>query len=542
MKAKAQPKIVYQAEARRSLVRGVVQVAELVKLTLGPNGRNIVIEQMVGYPLITKDGATVAKHIRLPDLKENMGARLCRETARQTDELAGDGTTTSIVLLEAMLRGGLPLIEAGVNPALLKKGMEQAVQIVCAEISSRSRPATLAGIEQIASVAAKDPDLGAIIAQAMAKAGPLGNITIREGIERRTDLEFSEGLEIKSGYLSPYFVTDDQQLTITLENPYILATDQVLKDLGQIKRVLNLCDWEKRPLLLIAHHITKEALGMLINRQTSGGSKAVAVRTPGASSYRLGYLEDVAVVCGGEVITQNTGHSLENTEKSLLGQAARVIINRDKTLVVGGAGSSKEVEKQVKRLMVLQTQTSAEEEREKLQQRIAALSGGAAVIRVGADTKMALREKKDRITDALRAAKAAAENGIIPGGGTSLIHPAQILAEIRLDDEDEQAGLHLVKQALKAPLEQIAENAGDNGAKIVRMTAKLEYGWGYDALTRRFINLWEEGIVDPVKVVLTALTKATSIASMLLTTDALLEKEPMHFFLEVPDFSNNDSI
>ncbi len=537
MEGKVQPRITYHAEARQALVRGVTQVAELVQLTLGPKGQNIVIEQKVGYPLITKDGATVAKHLHLSDLKENMGARLCKEVARQTDELAGDGTTTAIVLLQAMLQGGLRLVEAGVGPARLKQGMERAVRLVCAEITRQSYPATMERLEQIAATAAKDPALGAIIAQAMEKAGPLGNITLRESIGRQTYLEFREGLELKSGYLSPYFVDKDQPLTIRLENPYILATDQIIRDLKQLRPILNVCDWEKRPLLLVAGHVTGDALGMLVTRQASGAAKVVAVRTPGAGMDRLGHLDDLAVVTGGEVIAAHTGHTLDTLAKTMLGQAAGAIISRDKTLVVGGTGNRAEIVRQTKRLMVLQAQTSVGEEKEKLQERIAGLSGGAAVIQVGADTKMALREKKDRINDALRAARAAAERGVVPGGGTSLVQATKILDTIQLTSQDEEAGLRLVQQALAAPLRQIAENAGENGAKIVKMAGQLEYGWGYDALAGRFTDLWQEGIVDPAKVVLTALTKAAGIAAILLTTEALLEKEPMHYILEAPDFS-----
>ncbi|SHN50175.1 Hsp60 family chaperonin [Desulfitobacterium chlororespirans] len=537
MAGKVQPRISYRTEARQALVRGVTQVAELVRRTMGPKGQNIVIEQRVGYPLITKDGATVAKHIHLPDLKENMGARLCREAARQTDELAGDGTTTSIVLLQAMLQGGLRLIEAGVEPARLRQGMERAVRLVCAEITRQSHPATMERLEQIAATAAKDPALGAIIAQAMGKAGPLGNITLRESIGRRTYLEFKEGLELKSGYLSPYFVDKDRPPAIRLEHPYILATDQVIRDLEQIRRMLNVCDWEKRPLLIVAGHVTGDALGMLINRHASGAAKAVAVRTPGAGMDRLGYLDDLAVITGGEVVAPHTGFTLETMAKTMLGQAGAVVISRDKTLVVGGAGNRAEIARQTKRLMALQAQTSAEEEKESLQERIAALSGGAAVIQIGADTQMALREKKDRLNDALRAARAAAESGVVPGGGTSLVQAAKILDTVQLASQDEEAGLRLVQQALAAPLRQIAENAGENGAKIVRMVGQLEYGWGYDALTGRFIDLWQGGIADPAKVVLAALTKAAGIASLLLTTEALLEKEPMHYILEAPDFS-----
>ncbi|MGI1659257.1 MAG: Hsp60 family chaperonin [Desulfitobacterium sp.] len=537
MAGKDQPRIVYHTEARQALVRGIAQVAELVQLTLGPKGQNVVIEQKAGYPLITKDGATVAKHLNLPDLKENMGARLCKEVARQTDELVGDGTTTSIVLLQAMIQGGLRLIEAGINPARLKQGMDRAVRLVCAEITRQSYPATMERLEQIASTAAKDPVVGVIVAQAMGKTGPLGNITLRESIGRQTYLEFREGLDIKSGYLSPYFVDKDQPMMIRLENPYILATDQVIRDLEQIQRILNVCDWEKRPLLIVASQVTRDALGMLINRHTNGATKVIAIRTPGAGMERLGHLDDLSVVTGGEVIAAHTGLTLETMVKTMLGQATRVMISRDKTLVVGGAGNRAEILRQVKRLTVLQAQTSAGEQKEKLQERIDGLSGGAAVIQVGADTQMALREKKDRINDALKAARAAAESGVVPGGGTSLVQAAKVLDAIQLVSQDEEAGLRLVQQALAAPLRQIAENAGENSAKIVKKASQLEYGWGYDALTGRFTDLWQEGIVDPAKVVLTALTKAAGIASILLTTEALLEKEPMHYILEAPDFS-----
>ncbi|HWQ40995.1 MAG TPA: molecular chaperone GroEL [Desulfosporosinus sp.] len=524
MTLKSKNAITFNFEARQALARGVDQVADLVKMTLGPKGRNIVIEQRIGYPIITKDGVTVAKHINLPDPKENMGARLCREIASQTNDEVGDGTTTSIVLAQALLKGGLPLIEAGADPNLLKKGMEQAVQLVCAEIEGLSVPAAPEKVLQVASIAGKSLLIGELIAQAMDRVGANGMITVQETIERRTFLQVTEGMELEGGYLSPYFVSEGEKMAVHLENPYVLLTDQVIDNIQQVKRVLNWCAWEKKPLLIVAHHVSKDVLGLLISHNQNGEGKAIAVQTPGYGYHRLGILEDLAVVTGGSVIVKMLGMSLANTEKSMLGLAEKITVDRHKTTVIGGSGNAELKEKQIRSLKVLLRQTSASEEKEKLQERIARLSGGMAVIRVGAETEIALRELKDRVIDALQASKAAVQSGVVPGGGTVFMRAAKVLTEVQAGSADEQAGISLIQSTLEVPLRQIVTNAGGNGNKIVEMSRRLEDGVGYNALSGKFVDMMAAGIVDPAKVSATALRKAMGIASILLTTEGVIVK------------------
>jgi len=532
MTLKSKNAITFNFEARQALARGVDQVADLVKVTLGPKGRNIVIEQRIGYPIITKDGVTVAKHVNLPDPKENMGARLCREVASQTNHEVGDGTTTSIVLAQALVQGGLLLVEAGADPILLKKGMEQAVQHVCAEIERVSVPATAEKVLQVASIAGKSLLIGELIAQGMDRVGANGMITVQETIEGRTFLEGTEGMELEGGYLSPYFVSEGEKMAVQLENPYVLLIDQVIDNIQQVKRVLNWCAWEKKPLLIVAHQVSKDVLGLLISHNQNGEGKAIAVQTPGYGSYRLGILEDLAVVTGGSVIVKMLGMSLANTEKSMLGRAEKIIVERHKTIVIGGSGKAELKEKQIRSLKVLLRQTSGSEAKEKLQERIARLSGGMAVIRVGAETKIALRELKDRVIDALQASKAAVESGVVPGGGSIFMRAAKVLAELQALTTDEQAGISLIQSALEVPLRQIVTNAGGNGNKIVEMSRSLEDGRGYDAMSGKFVDMMAAGIVDPAKVSATALRKAMGIASILLTTESLIAK-PQDKFQQV---------
>jgi chaperonin GroEL len=513
-------------EARYALARGVDKVADLVKVTLGPKGRNIVIEQMMGYPLVTKDGVTVAKHINLPDPRENMGARLCKEVARQTNDMVGDGTTTSIVLAQAIVKGGMPLVEAGADPIRLKKGMEKAVQAVSQEIGRLGVPATPETVSQVASISAKSRLTGELIAQAVEKVGQNGIVTVQETIERRTFIETTEGMELESGYLSSYFLSENDRMILNLEKPYILMTDQMIDNIQQIKRVLNWCIWEKKPLLIVAKQVTKDVLGMLITHNTEAReAKAIAVQAPGTGEYRLGILEDLAVKTGGSVLVEMLGLSLENIEKSMLGNAEKIIVTRQKTTVIGGGGSSEMIEEKSNQLRALIRQTSESGERQKLQERIAKLSGGIAVIRVGADTKIALKELKDRVIDAVQASKAAVESGVVPGGGTTYVRAAKVLDDLKADSEDELSGIRLIRQALTVPLRQIVSNTGGNGDKIVEMTSKAAPGMGYDAMSGKFVDMMAEGIVDPVAVTVTALNKAMGIASILLTTEGVIDKQ-----------------
>lgn len=519
--------VTFKSEARRALIRGVDQVADLVKVTLGPKGRNIVIGQMMGRPLITKDGITVAQHIHLSDPRENMGARFCREIAGQTNKLVGDGTTTSVVLAQAMLKGGLPLIEAGVDPVRLKKGMELAVQNACDNIKENSVPATAERIRQVASIASRSSEVGEMIAEAMAKVGSGGMVAVEETIERRTFVQATEGMELASGYLSPHFTGEGGQMTVQLENAYLLLTDQVINNLQSIKRILNWCAWEQKPLLIVASHVTHDVLGLLLDYNQEGQGKVIAVQAPGHGPQRTGILEDLAVVSDGVVVAEILGQTLENVEKPMLGQAEKIIVMRDKTTVIGGRGNPEQKEKRIRSLKALLSQTSDSQEREQLQERIARLAGGMAVIRVGAETKMALKELKDRVIDAVQAAKAAAEGGVVTGGGTAFLRATEVLAELQADSEAEQAGIAVVRRALEAPLRQIVANAGGSGDKIVETSRRLEAGMGYDALSGKFVDMMAAGIVDPAKVAVTALYNAMGIASILLTTEGLVEKFTM---------------
>nr|AAD44540.2 GroEL-type chaperonin [Desulfitobacterium dehalogenans ATCC 51507] len=510
---------------RKALVSGVDQVADMVKLTLGPRGKNIVIERRGAYPLITRDGVTVAKYISLSDAQENLGAKLCKEAAAQTNDLVGDGTTTSIVLAQAMAKGGLSLVEAGLDPMQFKKGIERAVDYAVAEIQRLSVPVTVPdGVCQVASVSSKSTPVGELIAQAMAKVGPDGTISVEESIERHTYVEVTEGLELNSGYMSSYFLNEGEELMVSLANPYILITDYTLKEISEVKRTLNLCAWEIRPLFFIAGNMTKDVLGMLIAHNKANQEKVVVVKTPSHGDDRQGIMEDLAIVTGGSVITKKLGMVLNSIEKPMLGKSQKVVVTRYKTTILGGAGTAEGIQEQVRKLKVILGQTSDSEEGAQLKQRISALAGGIAVIRVGADTHIALKELKDRVIDAVHAAKAAVESGVVPGGGTVFIRAAQALDKVPVSTDYEKAGIKLVQRALEAPLQQIVSNSGGNGKKIVAMTKTLGYDMGYDALSGKFVDWAAAGIVDPAKVSVTALRNAMGIASILLTTEGKIEK------------------
>lgn len=510
---------------RRALVSGVDQVADMVKLTLGPRGKNIIIERSWGYPLITRDGVTVANSINLPDSQENLGAKLCKEAAARTNDLVGDGTTTSIVLAQALAKGGLYLVEAGLDPMQFKKGLEKAADYAIAEIQRLSIPVTVpAGVGQVAAISAKSVPVGELIAQAMARVGPDGIITVEESIERHTYIEVTEGLELNSGYMSAYFLDESEEMTVQLEKPYILITDHILQEIPEVKRILNWCAWEKRPLLIIAGNMTRDVLGMLIAHNKANREKVIVVKTPGHGEQRQGIMEDLAIVTGGTVIAKSLGMILATIEKPMLGTSRKAIVTRHKTTVLGGAGTSESIQEQVRQLKVILKQTSDSEEGAQLQQRISALAGGIAVIRVGAATRIALKELKDRVIDAVHAAKAAVESGIVPGGGTVLIRAAQALEQVQSATDYEKAGIKLVQKALEAPLQQIVSNSGGNGKKIVEMTKTLGNELGYDALSGKFVDWAAAGIVDPAKVAMTALRNALGIASILLTTEGKVEK------------------
>lgn len=514
--------IKYKSQARNALAKGMDQVAEMVKVTFGPLGHSMVISQPIGGPLITKDGVTVALNINLADPHENMGARLCREVASQTNTLVGDGTTTSIILMQAITRAGLPLVEAGVDPLCLRRGLQHGVAAVTAEICQLSTAASYSQIEQIATVAAKSAHIGALIGKGMQKTGN-GMIAVQETIEGNTYLQITEGMELPNGYLSPYFSHDKEQMRIKLDNPYILITDEAIHHFEQIHRILNWCAWEKRPLLIVAAQVEKDVLGKLITYNQQQKGRAIAVQAPGPEPYQLGYLQDLAVVTGGTPIAGILGLSLENADKTKLGQAQKVLSEQERTTIIGGKGQRESVDEQVCMLKALEGQSADAQERGKLQQRISHLAGHMAVIRVGADTKMAQKELKDRVIDGVQSAKAASELGVVPGGGLAFLQAAQVLQTMQLDVMDEQAGVEMLQKALESPLRQIVENSGRSSGKVIGSIREKKYELGFDVVSGHYVDMIEEGIIDATKVLTTALSKAASIASILLMTEGLVK-------------------
>lgn len=522
--------IALKTEARQALLRGFDKVADLVKITLGPKGRNIVIERIIGYPLITKDGVTVAKHIKLADPQENMGAQLCREVASRTNDLVGDGTTTSIVLAQSMAKRGQQLIEAGMNPVQLKKGMEKAAEVVKQEIENLSKKIHLTEeINQIATISSKDPKVGDIVAEAFTKAGAEGIIMVRQTQERKTYIEFTDGMELAKGYRSPHFCTDVERMLVELEDAFVLVTDFVLDNPEEVKRVLNWCIWEKKPLLIVAADLKKDVLETLITYKKEGKVKVVAIQAPSHGENRHSILNDLAVLTGGTLITEAIGLSLNKLEKSMLGQADKVTVSKDKTIIVGNKNFQQNIEEHVRQLKVLLTQTSDSKKQKKMKERIARMAGGVATIWVGGDTEIAMMELKDRMLDAVEATRAALESGIVPGGGTTFLHVSKALTNLKADNEAQLAGIKLVQQALSEPMRQIAENAGENGIEIIEKCRSYSNKTGYDVISREFTDMVAKGIVDPTKVTLTAFRNALGIASLLLTAEGLVVKEGLVF-------------
>jgi chaperonin GroEL len=491
---------------------------------MGPRGRNIVLGQLIGPPVVTQDGLTVAKAIKLPDAAEDMGARFCREIAERTNADCGDGTSSTIVLARAILRGGLTLIEAGADPLRLKRGIQTAVRAVGDYIRGQSKAAAPRHLLQVASGAAKSADLGALIAEAFQAASGGGFVSVEEAIERRSFVRGAAGLSIPSGYISPYFLDDRHGAEIELIAPYILMTDRVISTLQPLRRVLAQCVWEKRPLLILAPHVRSEALEDMLRLRSEGGGKIVAVRTPGDPEQSLEVLEDLAAAAGGVALIAMLGRELDEAAPAHLGQAERIAVTRDRTVVSGGKGRTETKNSQVRRLRALLEQTREEKARARLQDRIAALSGGVTVVCVGGDTKTELQERKARAIDAVQAAKAAAEGGVVPGGGTALLRAGAALERLTAASPDEQAGIRLAGQSLSAPLRRIVQNAGGSGDRVMAELGEREFAIGYDAVSRRYVNMWEAGVIDPAKVVTTALDSAASLSALLLTAEVLLEK------------------
>ncbi len=514
--------ILFNEEARRALGRGVDQLANAVKVTLGPKGRNVVLDKKFGSPTITNDGVTIARDIELPDPFENMGAQLVKEVATKTNDVAGDGTTTATVLAQAMIQEGMRNVAAGANPMILKKGIETAVKTLVEEIKKRSiKVSGKAEIAQVASVSAADEEIGGLIAEAMEKVGNDGVITVEESKGLQTALNVVEGMQFDRGYISPYMVTDPDRMEAVMDNPYILITDRKISAIADMLPTLEKVVKVGKELLIIAEDVEGEALATLVVNRLRGTFKAVAVKAPGFGDRRKAMLEDIAILTGGTVITEDMGRKLDSVELEDLGTARQVRITKDETTIIDGAGDKDVIAKRVNQIRAQVEETSSDFDREKLQERLAKLSGGVAVIEVGAATEVELKDKKLRIEDALNATRAAVEEGIVAGGGTTFIDIIPALNTLEATG-DVQTGINLVKRAVEEPLRQIAYNAGLEGSVVVEKVKNTESGVGFNALTEEYIDMVKAGIVDPAKVTRSALQNAASIASLVLTTETIV--------------------
>ncbi len=517
--------IKFSEEARRAMLRGVDTLADAVKVTLGPRGRNVVLEKKFGSPLITNDGVTIAKEIELEDAFENMGAQLVKEVATKTNDVAGDGTTTATVLAQAMIREGLKNVTSGANPMLLRRGIEKAVEAAVEEIKRISKPVEGRGIAQAASVSAGDPLIGSLIADAMDKVGKDGVITVEESKGFTTELEVVEGMQFDRGYISPYMVTDSDKMEAVLDEPYILITDKKVGNIQEILPVLERVVQSSRPLLIISEDIEGEALATLVVNKLRGTFTAVGVKAPGFGDRRKAMLQDIAILSGGQVISEELGLDLKGTTIDQLGRARQARISKENTIIVDGYGSKEEIDARIHQIKVQLEETTSDFDREKLQERLAKLSGGVAVIKVGAATETELKEKKLRIEDALNTTRAAVEEGLVAGGGTALVNVISALDNLSLQG-DEATGVSIVRRALEAPVRQIADNAGLEGAIVVERLKKEKVGIGYNAASEEWVDMFAEGIVDAAKVTRSALQNAASVAAMFLTTEAVIADKP----------------
>jgi len=531
--------ILHGEESRQAILRGVNLLADAVKVTLGPKGRNVVIEKKFGSPTITKDGVTVAKEIELRDAQENMGAQMVREVASKTSDVAGDGTTTATVLAQAIYREGVKTVAAGANPMAMKRGIEKAIAVVCGEIDKKtglrgkgeldklSKPVTGDMIAQVGTISANnDETIGHIIAEAMKKVGKDGVITVEESKTLETQLEVVEGMQFDRGYLSPYFVTDPERMEVSLENAYILIHEKKISSMKDLLPLLEQIAKSGKPLVIIAEDVEGEALATLVVNKLRGTLQVAAVKAPGFGDRRKAMLQDIATLTGGKAITEDLGIKLENVQVGDLGQAKKITIDKDNTTLVEGKGKPGDVQGRVKEIRGQIDKTTSDYDREKLQERLAKLVGGVAVIKVGAATETEMKEKKARVEDAMHATRAAVEEGIVPGGGVALSRCVNALDKLKLEG-DEQIGVNIVKRALVEPLRQIAENAGEEGAIVLgKVNDSKDNNFGYNALTGDYEDLVKAGVLDPTKVVRTALQNAGSIASLMLTTEALVSEIP----------------
>ncbi|MFN3947308.1 MAG: chaperonin GroEL [Aquificaceae bacterium] len=528
----AAKKVIYGEDARARLKAGVDKLANAVKVTLGPKGREVIIEKKWGTPLVTKDGVTVAKEIELKDPYENMGAQLVKEVASKTADVAGDGTTTATVLAQSIFTEGLKAIASGANPMDIKRGIDKAVERVVEEIKAQSiQVSGRKEIEQVATISANnDPEIGRIIADAMEAVGKDGVITVEESKSAQTTLETVQGMQFDRGYLSPYFVTNPDKMEAVLEDPYILIYEKKISNVKDLLPVLEQVVRAGKPILIIAEDVEAEALATLVVNHIKGVIRACAVKAPGFGQRRKDYLQDIAILTGGTAITEELGIKLESVTLDMLGRADKVIVDKDNTTIVGGKGSKEAIQARIEQIKKQIVETTSDYDREKLQERLAKLSGGVAIIRVGAATEAELKEKKARVEDAVHATKAAVEEGIVPGGGVALVRASETLEDLKVDNHDQQIGVDIVKKACRTPLRQIAANAGFEGyvilEKVIQLGKEKGRSWGFDAATGEYKDMIEAGIIDPTKVVRTAIQNAASVAGTMLTAEALVAEIP----------------
>ncbi len=519
----------FSTEARAKMLRGVQILADAVKVTLGPKGRNVVLEKSFGAPRITKDGVTVAKEIELADKFENMGAQMVREVASKTNDIAGDGTTTATILAAAIVREGVKAVAAGMNPMDLKRGIDLAVDAVVADLKKRAKAVTTSDeVAQVGTISANgDTEIGRMLAEAMQKVGNEGVITVEEAKSLETELEVVEGMQFDRGYISPYFVTDADKMRCVLEDPYILIHEKKLSNLQPLLPVLEQVVQSGKPLLIIAEDVEGEALATLVVNKLRGGLKVAAVKAPGFGERRKAMLEDIAILSGGQMVSEDLGIKLENVTLDMLGRATRVIVEKEHTTIVGGKGDAEQIKARCNQIRAQIEETTSDYDREKLQERLAKLAGGVAVIRVGGATEVEVKERKDRVEDAMNATRAAVEEGIVPGGGVALLYATKALEGVNAANEDQKHGVDIVRKAIQAPVRQIAENAGFDGAVVAgKLLESKDVNWGFDAQAGEYCNLVERGIIDPVKVVRTALQDAASVAGLLITTEAMVAEKP----------------
>ena len=519
----------FSQDARDRMLRGVDILAEAVKVTLGPKGRNVVLEKSFGAPRVTKDGVTVAKEIELEDKFENMGAQMVKEVASKTSDVAGDGTTTATVLAQAIVKEGAKAVAAGANPMDLKRGIDQAVNAIVEQLKSKSKKVTNnEEIAQVGTVSANgDTEIGKMIAEAMDKVGKEGVITVEEAKSMETELDVVEGMQFDRGYISPYFITNAEKMVAELEEPYILIHEKKLASLQPLLPLLEAVVQSGKPLLIIAEEVEGEALATLVVNKLRGGLKVAAVKAPGFGDRRKAMLEDIAILTVGTMVSEDLGIKLENVTLNMLGRAKRVRIEKENTTIIDGAGKKKDIEGRINQIKAQIEETTSDYDKEKLQERLAKLAGGVAIIKVGGSTEVEVKERKDRVEDALHATRAAVEEGVVPGGGVALLRAAKVLDELKTENDDQKIGINVVRKALSWPARLIAINAGDDGSVVVgKILEKQTYSFGYNAQTGEYGDLTSQGVIDPTKVVRNALQGAASIAGLLITTEAMVAERP----------------